>query len=66
MNPCSKAGHLYSIDTEAVNSGIPYAESFTVWVHYCLQKVSDCQTSMAVYAQVRYKKKMDQFNLRHL
>lgn len=54
--PCSKAGQLYSIDIESVNAGIPYADSFSVNLHICLQKVSDTQTSMTIIAQVKYKK----------
>ncbi|XP_056647919.1 protein Aster-B-like isoform X1 [Diorhabda sublineata] len=56
MNPCSKAGHLYSIDVESLNAGVPYADSFYVFVHYCLQKVSENQSSLQMFAQVKYKK----------
>ncbi|CAH1173491.1 unnamed protein product [Phaedon cochleariae] len=56
MLPCSKAGHLYSVEIESINAGVPYADSFSVLVHYCLQKVSDTQSSLNVFAQVKYKK----------
>ncbi|KRT84577.1 hypothetical protein AMK59_896, partial [Oryctes borbonicus] len=56
MLPCSKPGYLYAIDVEIINGGIPYADSFYCFVHYCLHKISDTQTSMAVYAQIKYKK----------
>lgn len=56
MLPCSKAGQLYAIDIETVNAGVPYADSFVVLVHYCLEKISDTQSSMSVYAQIKYKK----------
>lgn len=56
MLPCSKSGFLYAIDSETINAGIPYADSFIVLVHYCLHKVSDTQTSLTVYGQIKYKK----------
>ncbi|VEN45147.1 unnamed protein product [Callosobruchus maculatus] len=56
MLPCSKAGELYAVDIETVNAGVPYADSFFVAVHYCLQKVSESQSSINVFAEVKYKK----------
>lgn len=56
MLPCSKAGALYSINIESVSAGVPYAESFSILVHYCLKKLSETQTSFVIYAQIKYKK----------
>ncbi|XP_069702511.1 protein Aster-B-like isoform X3 [Periplaneta americana] len=56
MLPCSKPGELYAIDTESVNAGIPYADSFYVTTHYCLSRESDTESCLAVYAQIKYKK----------
>lgn len=56
MLTCSKPGQLYAIDVETVHAGIPYADSFYVVVHYCLEKVSEMETQLSVYAQVKYKK----------
>ncbi|XP_072390638.1 protein Aster-B isoform X2 [Diabrotica undecimpunctata] len=56
MNPCSKAGQLYSIDIESLNAGVPYADSFCVYAHYCLNKISETHTSLTIIAQVKYKK----------
>lgn len=56
MLPCSKAGHLYSVNIETVNAGIPYADSFSIFLHYCIHRVSENQSSLAVYAQIKYKK----------
>ncbi|KAJ3627498.1 hypothetical protein MTP99_014872 [Tenebrio molitor] len=56
MLPCSKAGCLYSIDVDTVNAGIPYADSFNIVVHHCLQKISETESSYQVFAQVIYKK----------
>ena len=56
MLPCSKPGELYAIDTESVNAGIPYADSFYVTTHFCLSRTSDAETCIAVYAQIKYRK----------
>ncbi|KAJ9582476.1 hypothetical protein L9F63_003169, partial [Diploptera punctata] len=56
MMPCSKPGELYAIDTESVNAGIPYADSFYVTTHYCLSRTSDTETCLAVYSQIKYRK----------
>lgn len=56
MLPCSRPGHLYSIDVESVNAGIPYADSFSVLIHYCIMSISENETSIVIYAQIKYKK----------
>ncbi|XP_015591084.1 GRAM domain-containing protein 1B isoform X2 [Cephus cinctus] len=56
MLPCSRPGHLYCIDIESTNSGIPYADSFSVFTHYCMANASESETTLAVYSQIRYKK----------
>ena len=56
MLPCSKPGELYAIDAHTVNGGIPYADSFYINTHHCLSRMSDTETCLAVYAQVKYKK----------
>ncbi|EEB17762.1 conserved hypothetical protein [Pediculus humanus corporis] len=56
MLPCSVSGQLYSIDDEIVNNGIPYADSFYILMHYCLEKVSEKETSLNIYGQLKYKK----------
>ncbi|XP_059045648.1 protein Aster-B-like [Achroia grisella] len=58
MNKCSKPGVLYSIDAESENAGIPYADYFTVNVHYCLQRTGRRSTRLSVYGNLRYKKSM--------
>lgn len=37
-------------------SGIPYADSFCVLLHYCMKKTGDDSTVMSVHAQIKYKK----------
>ena len=56
MLPCSRPGHLYCIDVETINAGIPYADSFSVLTHYCMNNVSENETSLVVYSQIKYKK----------
>lgn len=56
MRDCSKPGALYSIDVNAVQGGIPYADSFYVTQHYCLSRTKDDHTVMSVHAQIHYKK----------
>ncbi|XP_021923999.1 GRAM domain-containing protein 1B-like isoform X2 [Zootermopsis nevadensis] len=56
MLPCSKPGELYAIDSDSVNSGIPYADSFYITSHYCMSRTADNESCLAVYAQIKYKK----------
>ncbi|XP_055629226.1 protein Aster-B-like [Toxorhynchites rutilus septentrionalis] len=56
MRECSKPGQLYSIDVNAVQGGIPYADSFYVTQHYCMSKTKDDHTVLSVHAQVHYRK----------
>lgn len=56
MLPCSRPGHLYCIDVESVNAGIPYADSFSVLTHYCMNNISENETSLITYSQIKYKK----------
>ncbi|XP_018305385.1 GRAM domain-containing protein 1B isoform X1 [Mycetomoellerius zeteki] len=56
MLPCSRPGHLYCIDVESVNAGIPYADSFSVLTHYCMNNISENETSLIIYSQIKYKK----------
>ncbi|XP_036327831.1 protein Aster-B-like isoform X3 [Rhagoletis pomonella] len=56
MRECSKPGELYSIDVNSVNAGIPYADSFSVLIHYCLVRTVDDHTMLSVHAQIKYKK----------
>lgn len=58
MNKCSKPGVLYSIDSTSDNAGIPYAEHFSVVVHYCLSRAAEGATMLTVNSHVKYKKSM--------
>ncbi|KAI8421395.1 hypothetical protein MSG28_009475 [Choristoneura fumiferana] len=50
MNKCSAPGHQYSIDCSSENAGIPYADYFTVEVHYCMTRVTEHSTNLEFYA----------------
>ena len=41
--------------TEADNSGVPYASSFSVVTHICLMRVDDSATKLIVKAEVVFK-----------
>ncbi|XP_011142718.1 GRAM domain-containing protein 1B isoform X3 [Harpegnathos saltator] len=58
MLPCSRPGHNYCIDVENVNSGVPYADSFSVLTHYCINSVSENETNITVFSQIKYKRNM--------
>ncbi|XP_043862359.1 protein Aster-B isoform X9 [Drosophila santomea] len=53
---CSKPGELYSIDVNSVNAGIPYADSFSVLIHFCLARTVDDHTMLSIHTQIKYKK----------
>merc|ERR1719419_215729 len=40
MRNTSRPGQIYLIDVDAINTGIPYADSFYVTQHYCLCRVT--------------------------
>uniref|UniRef100_A0A336LMA2 CSON003315 protein n=1 Tax=Culicoides sonorensis TaxID=179676 RepID=A0A336LMA2_CULSO len=56
LRQCSREGSLYAVDIESVNAGIPYADSFSVFLHYCLSRTMDDHTVLSVHAQIKYKK----------
>lgn len=56
MRSCSKPGLMYSIDGTSENAGIPYADSFSVLLHYCMKRTVDDSTVLSVHAQIKYKK----------
>lgn len=56
MLPCSRPGHHYSIDIESSNAGIPYADSFSVYTHYCMSSISEGESSLTVWSEVKFKK----------
>nr|XP_053643789.1 protein Aster-B-like [Cherax quadricarinatus] len=56
VSPFSKHGEIYTVDAEACNAGIPYADSFFVSNHWCLTRESASETRISVWSQVKYKK----------
>ncbi|XP_014471146.1 PREDICTED: GRAM domain-containing protein 1B-like isoform X2 [Dinoponera quadriceps] len=61
MLPCSRPGHLYCIDIESINAGIPYADSFSVSTHYCIHSISENETGLMIFSQIKYKKNVWSF-----
>ena len=56
MSEFSKPGEIYTVDAEACNAGIPYADSFFVSNHWCLTRESATETRVCVWSAVKYKK----------
>ncbi|XP_023321792.1 GRAM domain-containing protein 1B [Eurytemora carolleeae] len=53
-----EAGQLYCIDTEAFNSGVPYADSFTVITHICAYKESPTTCRLVAKAEIVFRKEL--------
>ena len=58
MSELTVPGEYYSIDAEASNAGIPYADSFLVSNHWCLTRETHTETRLVVWTSVKYKKSM--------
>jgi hypothetical protein len=52
----SRPGRIYVIEVEANNAGIPYADSFFIQNHVCLLKVSESQSRLCIFTQIKYRK----------
>jgi len=44
------------VDTECVNGGIPYSDSFYVVNRYCMTRVSATTTHLIITSQIKYRK----------
>ena len=49
---------IYCIDTEAENSGVPYADSFIVKTHICIYAVTATTSQFLVRADIVFKKEL--------
>ena len=49
---------MFCIDTEADNSGVPYADSFSVITHNCLLEVGPESSRLIAKAEIRFKKEL--------
>ncbi|KAK3878069.1 hypothetical protein Pcinc_017281 [Petrolisthes cinctipes] len=56
IQPETHPGDMYVVELEANNNGIPYADSFYVFSHYCITREEDNRTRLTVWVQVKYKK----------
>ncbi|XP_047496066.1 protein Aster-C-like isoform X2 [Penaeus chinensis] len=54
----SQPGQVFVVETDSVNSGIPYADAFSVFNHYCLTRKSNDRTHIRVWSSIKYKKQM--------
>ena len=45
MKAESQPGQIYFIDVDTVNAGIPYADSFSVQISFCLSRCDDGRNS---------------------
>jgi len=52
------ADQIYCIDTEAFNSGVPYADAFTVKTHICAYKDSASSCRITVKAEIVFRKEL--------
>lgn len=49
---------LYCIDTEAFNSGVPYADSFTVRTHLLLYRETHQSCRIVALAEIVFRKEL--------
>ena len=49
---------MFSIDTEAENSGVPYADSFSVITHNCLLETGPDSSRLIAKAEIKFKKEL--------
>jgi hypothetical protein len=52
------SGQIYCIDTEAENSGVPYADSFTVKTHICIYAETSASSRFLVRAEIVFRKEL--------
>jgi len=55
---CSTPGQIYCIDLEAFNSGVPYADSFTIRTHICVHRETEQSSRILVKAEIVFKKEL--------
>merc|ERR1719410_2105485 len=49
---------MMTVDTVADNSGVPYADSFSVLTHNCLLDTGPASTRLIAKAEIRFKKEL--------
>ncbi|XP_003747522.1 protein Aster-C [Galendromus occidentalis] len=52
----SKPGKMYSVDCEFSNSGIPYADTFVVLQHICLEKQGENRCRLRLFCDIEFRK----------
>jgi hypothetical protein len=51
-----KATDGYVVKKDAANSGVPYADSFTVFCSYCITRINSKSCRLQVHAGLHFKK----------
>ncbi|XP_068238643.1 protein Aster-B-like [Palaemon carinicauda] len=54
--PQTSPGEVYIVESEVVNSGVPYGDSFYLTKHFCLCRRGDDKTSVVCWGAVKFKK----------
>ena len=44
------------MDTECVNGGVPYSDSFYIVNRYCITRMSAATTHLVITSQIKYRK----------
>lgn len=57
MQVCKEIAQAINLINEFIQFlGIPYADSFSVMLHYCMKRTVDDSTVLSVHAHIKYKK----------
>jgi len=56
LSPDNVENQIYCIETTADNSGVPYADSFSVVTHSCLMNTGNNTARLVARAEIRFKK----------
>ena len=51
-----KAGLIYEVDVDTSQIGFPYADSFSIFAHFCLKRIADNESSVTVHVDIKFKK----------
>ena len=59
----SEPGQIYFIDVDTVNAGIPYADSFSVQISFCLSRCDNARNSPSGSSKGRFGEGPDHSSL---
>lgn len=52
----SRPGEMYAVNSEATNTGIPYADTFFLLNHFCILRCGSKQSRLVLNCQIKYRK----------